>query len=161
MSRIKSKITTTVTDKGYKKVIESINEVKDKKFVKAGILQKDAGDKDPGDDFTLAQIASVQEFGTVDGRIPERSFIRSAMDENRKALFIATQSQIVKILSGQTTVNKALNLLGVLITSVIKAKITNLRTPANAPSTIRKKGSTNPLIDTGRLRNSINHEVTE
>ena len=29
----------------------------------------------------------------------------------------------------------------------------------NAPSTIRKKGSDKPLIDTGRLRQSVNYHI--
>jgi hypothetical protein len=30
-----------------------------------------------------AEIAEIQEYGTDDGRIPERSFQRSSFDENR------------------------------------------------------------------------------
>ena len=34
-----------------------------------------------------------------------------------------------------------------------------MKTPENAPSTIAKKGSSNPLIDTGEMRSKVSHEV--
>ena len=37
----------------------------------------------------------------------------------------------------------------------IQVSITTLRSPGNAPATIREKGSSNPLIDEGFLRNSV------
>ena len=81
------------------------------------------------------------------------------MTENKKQLNLQTDILIGQILTGRSSVKKALNLLGVQIASLIKRKITILRDPPNAPSTIAQKGSTNPLVDTGRLRASINHEV--
>ena len=37
--------------------------------------------------------------------------------------------------------------------------LTDLKTPPLAESTIRRKGSSNPLIDTGQLRSSITWQV--
>ena len=31
----------------------------------------------------------------------------------------------------------------------------------NAPNTIKQKGSSQPLIDTGRMRNSVSHKVED
>ncbi len=45
--------------------------------------------------------------------------------------------------------------------NIVKDYVVDLDTPANAPSTIKKKGSDNPLIDTGQMVNSITHQVRE
>ena len=39
---------------------------------------------------------------------------------------------------------------------LIQRKIVDGTFEPNAPSTIRKKGSSRPLIDTGRMRQSVN-----
>lgn len=41
----------------------------------------------------------------------------------------------------------------------IKKYILDLKTPPNAPSTIRQKGSSNPLNDSGHMRNSVTYTV--
>jgi len=161
MPRIKSKIKTTVKDMGYEKAMDAIKVAKGHPFVKVGVLQKDAGKKRQGDKFTLAQVAAVQEFGSSNGNIPERSYIRSTMDEKRKEISFLSDKLIGQILAGKMTVSRALKIMGLDIAAKIKGKITNLREPANAPSTVRRKGSSNPLVDTGRLRSSINSKVED
>ena len=41
----------------------------------------------------------------------------------------------------------------------MKLKFTDGTLTPNAPSTIKKKGSSRPLIDTGQLRQSISNKV--
>ena len=53
-----------------------------------------------------------------------------------------------------------LNVLGVLAAGRAQLYMTNLRSPPNAASTIRRKGSSNPLIDSGALRQSVTFKVT-
>lgn len=53
-----------------------------------------------------------------------------------------------------------LEAVGVVAVGEVKQYMTDLKTPANAASTIRKKGSANPLIDQGHLRSSVTHAVT-
>lgn len=116
------------------------------------------------DGTPLILIAAVQEFGSADGHVPERSFLRSTIDEQREKYV----GLIVKILeasykapigSGRAVLRGGLGRLGALAVGDVQKKITALNAPPNAPSTIAKKGSANPLIDTGRLRQSIDFEV--
>jgi len=44
--------------------------------------------------------------------------------------------------------------VGLLAQSQVRAKITAIKSPPNAQSTIDKKGSSNPLIDTGQMRHT-------
>lgn len=52
-----------------------------------------------------------------------------------------------------------LETVGVVAAGAVRVYMTELKTPPNAPSTIRKKGSANPLIDTGAMRQSVTHQV--
>ena len=49
--------------------------------------------------------------------------------------------------------------MGLKIETDIKDKINRLGSPPNAPSTVRRKGSDNPLVDTGTMRESLRYVV--
>lgn len=55
----------------------------------------------------------------------------------------------------------ALKTIGVFAQGAVRSYMTDLQDPPNAPSTIKKKGSSNPLIDTGELRSSITWVVSK
>jgi len=59
--------------------------------------------------------------------------------------------------TGNITMRKFLGRLGEWFKSEIQNKIDILQSPRNAPSTIARKGSANPLIDTGQMKQSIAH----
>lgn len=54
----------------------------------------------------------------------------------------------------------ALERVGVVAASKVQLYMTQLKQPPNAASTIKKKGSANPLIDSGALRQSVTFKVT-
>lgn len=166
---------TTDTDFGYNKLIGQLNLLKFKPHAKVGILGssalqakkstlvvagKETSVKDPVE--TVVSVAVKNEFG-VKGRpgIPERSFLRRTWDQKNRRWQFLTDRQMDKILKGQTTVRKALTVMGIVIQRDFKRKIntTDPAWPANAPLTRKKKGSDKPLIDTGQLINSIHPVV--
>lgn len=102
---------------------------------------------------TIAEVAAWNEFGT--SRAPERSFIRSTMHEQRHAYLATIAALMRRVLRGDITARRAAELLGLQAQSDVRDKITSLREPPNADSTAAKKGSDNPLIDTGQLRKAI------
>jgi hypothetical protein len=138
-------------DLGFKSVMDDAKKLASEPFVKVGVLGKSGSE--------LATYAGANEFGTRDGRIPERSFIRSTMDQNRFTLFQQAERFLAQITAGSMDPKQALGLLGEFIRGQIVSKITTLQDPPNAPSTIARKGSANPLIDEGRLRQAIAWEV--
>lgn len=129
-----------------------------KKFgsVDVGII--DAGQHDDSD-LTVATIGYINEFGG--GNVPERSFMRSTIKEKRKDITALQKKLLIKIRKDELKSEDALGLLGEFIADLMKQKIVSLKTPPNAEETIKKKGSSNPLIDTGQLRNSITYKVTK
>lgn len=92
-------------------------------------------------------------------KIPERSYIRSTMDENAERYLKAAGILTGLITEGEISKFEALERMGQLIESDIKQKMINLKSPANAASTIRKKKTNNPLINKGLLLGSIRYVI--
>lgn len=51
-------------------------------------------------------------------------------------------------------------MLGEKVVDDLKDAVTNFQTPANAESTIEKKGFNKPLVDTGVMRDSIMYDIS-
>lgn len=58
------------------------------------------------------------------------------------------------------SIEEALEIVGVEATASVKQYMRDLQTPPNARSTVKKKGSSNPLIDTGEMLNSVDFAIT-
>lgn len=119
------------------------------KKLKVGIFESAKYD----DGTPVAQVAFWQEFGTA--KIPMRPFFRNAIAKNARKW----GNSVTTALIGTNDSEKALKMLGEIMRGDIVLSLTNLNTPPNAPSTIKQKGSSNPLIDTGLLKNSISWEL--
>lgn len=141
-------------DLGYAKFVEAITRMADydDPNVTVGIHA------DQGSDLIV--YAATNEFGSDDGRIPERSFLRSTVDEKRDEYFDELADGIGKVLDGKgSNLTSVFRRVGARAAGDVQEKIRNLSSPANAPSTIEKKGSSNPLIDSGRMRASVTFKV--
>lgn len=101
--------------------------------------------------------AAWNHFGTA--HIPERPFISNAMRDNRAEYRAAMARAAKAIVNGKTTTQQTLTRLGIKAQGDIQTEIVNLRSPPNAPSTIARKGSSNPLIDTGEMRQATTYKV--
>jgi hypothetical protein len=119
-----------------------------------GVLQSAPAYKDG---TSQAEVAFHNEFGTKD--IPERSFIRATADEQRSRYTRVLKGEADKIMTGKSTVKLSLEKVGLLAQGHVRKKIKNLKTPPNAPATIKAKRSSNPLIDTSTMLKSIDYEV--
>lgn len=131
--------------------LEKLNHLR----VRVGIF----GDAGSEGDITIAEVANINEFGTRNGHVPERSFVRSTYSEK-----IGEWSNFARRLTGQVatgtiTAEEAYSKMGARMARDIKRKVTTLSSPPNAPATIEKKGSANPLIDTGHMREAITWRV--
>jgi hypothetical protein len=115
--------------------------------------------KPPDSDATVAEYATYNEFGTK--HTPERSFLRSWEKENRTEIVERIGKATVDVLDGKQTIFRTFGQLGVWAVRGVQRNIRDIDTPPNAPSTIKRKKSSNPLIDSGRMRQSIEYEVRE
>ncbi len=118
--------------------------------VKVGFIQGEA----PADQVA---IASYNEFGT--SRIPERPFFRNAMSENKGSYGTLMRNDAKRIVTGEQTMSRTLDRLGLKAQGDVQQSIVDLQSPPNAPATIKAKGSSNPLINTGSLRQSVSFKI--
>lgn len=149
-------------------------------YAKVGVLASAEKPSDDEPEFTMASLAAVQEFGSADGRIPARPFIRGGIDDARDELLVVGKRLAGGIYDGKVDVEKALNIMGMAGATAVKKYVTegDQVPPPNAPRTIAlklKKGAWNnkgrnrkpvdaaalvrTLIDTGRMIGSVTWAV--
>lgn len=113
------------------------------------------------DGLTIATVAAVNNFGSADGVIPPRPFLAPAIEKGAPQYQRLAEVMIPKVLTGEMDMRMLLEQMGQLAEGHIKQEITDLKIPPNAKSTIAAKGSDNPLIDTGALRQSIRYVIDD
>ncbi len=123
--------------------------------VAVGILQDEKRD----DGFSMVDLAMVHEYGSKNGYIPQRSFIRSSCDIKRKEHLRLLNHLEKKVLLGHLNKKQALTQFGEAIKSDMVQAINTGIGPVLKSSTVKRKKSSKPLIDTGLLKGSIVHEV--
>jgi len=138
------------------RVIQSLKDLK-KYDIEVGIFGSS------GTEYVM--IAGVQEFGITIRKergsivIPERSFLRSTFDDKNNEWFKFMRKQMEHVINGRINAQMLCERLGAKMVGDIQEKLTDINSPPNAPATIAKKGSSNPLIDTGGLRQRITCKV--
>ncbi|OAH53893.1 hypothetical protein AWH48_11535 [Domibacillus aminovorans] len=144
------------------------------KKIKVGVFGADSAE--------MVMIATVHEYGTeitVTDKmrgwfayqgyplkkettkivIPERSFLRSGFDENIDDITDKMKRMMTDVIDGNIDQDVFFNAIGLEFAGLIQKKLRDLRDPADSSMTTVRKGSSNPLIDSGRLVGSIRHEV--
>ena len=155
------KIVTTVWQRLQRALLLESAAAKES-HVKVGVLaQKGGKEAAEGGDITMIELAAIHEFGSPAAGIPQRSFIRStfARDENHRALKELAAKLTTQVIHGMK-LERALGLMGAWAVARIRETIDQRLTQGpepqeNAPYTIAKKGSDLPLVDTGRLKQSL------
>lgn len=88
-------------------------------------------------------------------KIPERPWLMPGVESGYDKYIRIIRNAVKR----DQNLEKALNRVGVVAVSQVQQYMTELKTPANAPGTIAKKGSSNPLIDEGVLRQSVTYKI--
>lgn len=92
--------------------------------------------------------------------IPERSYLRSAFDENEELFEQVCSTLVEGMFRGEMKAVKMLEDIGIIAVDRVKKKMRELDTPGKHPFTLAKNpGKTNPLIQEGHLLESISSEV--
>lgn len=149
-------MSVTYKDNGAKALVANIGKAH-KASVDVGVLGEKAAAKEDKGTLTVGEVASFHEFGLG---VPERSFIRGWVDENEKVVQNLSGRAVAAVAKGMP-VDQALTIIGSKIASLMQERISRGIEPANAPSTIARKGSSKPLVNTGQLRSSITPRVAQ
>jgi len=154
-------LTITVKDHG---AIDMLSRLLEGGALKVGVLAEDAAEAHEDEngeptDLTVGEIAEIHEFGLG---VPRRSFLAGWADDNGE------QIRTVVIRGGQalargkiSSIDQLLEQLGTWAVGSIQARMATSIPPPLEPETIRRKGSSVTLIDTGQLRSSISYEVAD
>lgn len=145
------RVTDRMTADG-KKLQKMLKELAEKE-VRVGFQAGKATEEDGTD---ICDIAAWNELGTV--HIPARPFLRQSVDDNVSKINSFLQSKKKDLMRG-VTAEQVLKEIGIFQKDLIQEKITEGQFTPNAESTVKKKGSSKPLIDTGRMRQSVNYEI--
>lgn len=150
------------SDKGWRALLKAVA-ASEKMHARVGILGSDAVDEHSESGMTNAEIAFVHEYGSRDGVIPERSFIRSTFVTRKAAELRAMLAKCGKAMFQKgLPLKTALGALGAWGAAEVKNTITQTDIPPPLePATIAAKGSSKPLVDTGQLLGSITWDVVD
>jgi hypothetical protein len=109
--------------------------------------------------ITLGQLGLIHEFGTE--HIPPRPFLGPAIENNRASISALSRELLLKMLHGEMTSREALGKLGAHGQGLVQQQIRETYTPPLAPATIKRKGSSHPLIDSGQMMQNVQWEYEE
>lgn len=165
-------------DNKIPKLIKQLGRL-ERKRLEVGVFK---GEKHPDADIDLADLAKVHEYGvtievtpkmraylhsiglhlredTTYIRIPERSFIRAGWDNNRKDVEKRIEQFLPQVLELDVNTDAFIEAVGKEVEGRLKKFLVKLRHPPNASFTVQRKGSSNPLVDTGALNDAITFKV--
>lgn len=152
---------TTIVDKdhGYARLLKASRERMPSLAV--GVIHdevhKDGGGK------TVAEIGEIHELGL--GNVPARPWLRPVVD-GRRALVQARLKRVAEAVAlGRLAAREGMDLLGLDLVRIIKARIVAGIAPPLTEETKRRKQNSagqhkdTPLINTAQFLGSITHEV--
>lgn len=107
----------------------------------------------------VEEYAVFNEYGT--SRMPARPFFRLSVKTSKaqKEIQEYMKKQVEMIITGDITGQQAYENLGTFVVQKIKKTIMSGNFAPNDAKTIKRKGSSTPLVETHSLYNSINYEI--
>ena len=136
-----------------KKKLEEINS----KYVVAGFPKGKLNNAHYSNGASIIDVAIWNQYGT--NNIPRRDFMGPAAKNWNEYFKNTAEEYHEDLLSGQMSYDDFLNLMGQRGAEFVSEAIVKLKTPPNAESTIKRKKSSNPLIDTGDMSKAPIHEI--
>lgn len=150
-------------DMGWSRIVDLLTkELAAEPHVLVGVREAAGAHEDEdgnSGELTIAAVALFNEYGTTNGVVPERSFLRSTVDTNRARYLKLLGVGVGAAIDGTRSMDQSFDLVGIKAVGDIQQAIADGIEPENADSTVERKGSSTPLIDSGQLRQAIDYEV--
>jgi len=127
--------------------------------VAVGLPAEEVGGQVYGDGQTVAQVGAQHEYGAG---VPRRSFLRTPFTAKKDELSTAIAKQFEDVFKSGKSAEQALGLIGTVAVNISKGAFTTRgygEWTDISQATKEAKGSSQVLIDTGTLRNSITYVV--
>lgn len=107
--------------------------------------------------LSVVDIAGMHEFGLG---VPRRAFVSGWFDVTREKNRATIKRGAQAVMRGKLALEQLLGQLGSHFKGGMQARISARAYKENATSTVERKGSSTPLVDTGQLRAAITYRVT-
>ena len=127
--------------------------------VAVGLPAEKVGGQIYGDGMTVIEVGASHEYGAG---VPRRSFLRVPFDIKRDEMDTVTAQQFRAVFEKGQSLQRALGLIGTQARNIVVMAFTSRgygAWPDISEATKEEKGSSQVLIDTGTLRNSITYVV--
>ena len=146
-----ARITDRLTPEGrrFEQMLKDLTNLEVRIGFQAGEASEDNG-------VDMCDVAAWNELGTAHS--PARPFMRQSVDNHEGEINEFLQSKKRDLVSGASA-EQVLKEIGIFQKNLMQNEITSGNFAPNAPATIRKKKSSTPLVDTGRMRQSVNYQI--
>lgn len=128
-------------------------------IVAVGLPAEKVGGQIYGDGMTVIEVGVSHEYGAG---VPRRSFLRVPFQVKKDQMDQATVEQFRAVFEQGQEAKRAMGLIGMQAVNIVKGAFTSRgygAWPDISEATKEMKGSSQVLIDTGTLRNSITYVV--
>lgn len=142
-------------DRGYKKLMSSLDAQRVPLALTVGVHEEDGGGTYEGG-MTVAEVAEAHEYGLG---VPARPWLSGWVDENEAQILDQIQTVEEAALKSGASRATRLDALAQRLAGDVQGRISGGIPPELAPATIARKGSSVPLIDKGQFRSNIRGKV--
>lgn len=146
-----------VDNSGWEKIKKNL--LNNKETLKVGFFE-DSIYGPENDNLPVAMVAMFMEEGDP-VKYPPRPFIRMGfLPRLKTSEYVPVFQQTIKsVLDGQATFKQAYIKLGPVMVKGLQNEIIAWDTPPNSPQTVEAKGFNDPLINTGKMLESVEFKV--
>ena len=109
----------------------------------------------------MASLALIHERGSAANNIPARPFMKQTRQRAEGRFARLLRRLYKQVVDSKVSPFEGLSKLGMAYEGEMKNTFTTGSFTPNKPATIKRKGSSRPLIDTGHLRQSITSKVVK
>lgn len=128
--------------------------------VRSETMKKETDDAvQSGTPYPLALQAYIKEHGSPAYRVPPRPFLEPAIEKHLDQVEMGMKAALLDVLNGGTGQAQRERLGAAMAAQVQNYFQEDNGWPPNSPKTIKKKGSDQPLVNTGILRRSITYVI--
>lgn len=113
-----------------------------------------------GGEVNNASLAYIHEYGSPANNIPARPFLGPGVERSVDQIGAVLIRGAQQFLTGDRgAVHRSLNQAGVVAQGAVQQYMVSGTFAPLQPATIRRKGSSRPLIDTGQLRQAVTYQI--
>lgn len=146
-------LTQKVIDHGWKRIERQFSSFK-QIDVKIGLFGSGNSPKN-----NVAYRGLVHQEPSPSSKTPRRPFMSNAFDEEEYKIKGFIKNEFGKVIDGKQTINQMIKRVGNMHEGQMKRSFTKYNYIELKEATIKRKKSSQPLIDTAVMRNSIKFKV--